>query len=596
MRPRSMQPWNLALATTRLAGLFLLVTFCISAACNSNKKAGSNSDGSLSLSPAIFDEQNEPTFAVSPDGSQMVYIAQTASAKQLFLRSTGRGASKLLAGTDGAGEPFFSPDGKSVGFFAAGKLKRVALQSGTVQEICDAPQGRGATWTDDEKIIFTPTLTTGLWEVPAAGGAPNAITELNEDRGHRWPDALPGGKGFIFTLAKGGSWDDATIVAQDSATGKRNILVEGGTFGRYTTSGHLVYAKGGTLYAAPFDISSLTLTGSPTPILEGVMEAPRAGAAQFSIARNGTLVYLAGAMEETKRNPVWVNRDGTAEVIPISPRSYIAPRLSPDGKQLAIGTEDINFKIFVYTFAAGALKELETGASSTFPVWSPDGRSLAFRSTKGGAWNLYSRIVEGPVVVDQISTSPNLQEPCAWSPDGKLLAFIELDPKTGRDIRVVDTSGVGPSRPVIQSPSDEGAAKFSPNGKWLAYTTKEASGYEVYVQPFPGPGPKHKISIAGGAEPVWSPTGKEIFFIQQNDLMAVDVVTAPQFSASAPKKLFDAKPYVRGLATRPNYDATADGKRFIMVQETPKGPSVNKMVVATNWFEELQKKAPIKKQ
>ena len=247
---------------------------------------------------------------------------------------------------------------------AEGKLKKLSLDDGTVVALCDAPGPRGASWSDGGSIVFAPVLTGGLSMVAAAGGAPKVLTELKQERGHRWPEVLPGGRQVLFTTTSGGEWDNAQIYVLEIATGQRKLLIDGGTYGRYSPSGHLIYAKGGALMAAPFDLATLRLTGPPVAVLKGIHEEPRAGVAQFGFSRNGVLVYLAGGMGQVRRTLVWVSRDGAEQPITVPPRPYLNPRLSPDGKRLAVTSEEITFELYLYEVANGSMSQFEIGRAS----------------------------------------------------------------------------------------------------------------------------------------------------------------------------------------------------------------------------------------
>ena len=543
-------------------------------------------------------EPNAPVFALSPDGSKIVFAARDGGHQQLYLRMTNRDQSTPLPGTDGAEAPFFSPDGEWAGFFAAGKLKKISLAAGNVLTICDAPAGRGGSWGDNGVIVFTPTLTSGLWQVSASGGEPKVLTELKNERGHRWPDVLPGGKAFLYTVAAGGEWDNAQIVVQDFATGQRQTVIASGTYGHYSPTGHLLYAKGNALLAVPFDLAGRKVTGPPVTVVREIVEAPRTGVAQYSFSRSGSLVYLGGGMQGAQRRLVWVGRDGSAQALDAPPRPYISPRLSPDGKKLAVSTEEVTFKIFLYDIASGSMNEF--ASSSAFAEWSRDGKRLAYRSSQMGPWNLFVKNASGAGEAEQLTRTEHLTEPGSWSPDGNLLAYTELDPVTGRDIWVMPVDGSassgsdGKPRPIVKTPADDSGGKFSPDGRWLAYSSSESGQAEVYVMPFPGSGKAQKISTQSGSEPVWSHSGRELFYRQGTRLMAVDIKTQPVFSAGGGQVLFQGQ-YERGLPGRPNYDVSPDDQRFLMIQTVEQEQPAAQIKMVLNWIDELKKKVPTEK-
>src|SRR5437868_6508129 len=270
-----------------------------------------------------------PAVAISPDGKQVALILRVGEKTQLHIRMTGAQESKPIPGTDGAVSPLFSPDGKWVAFFADGKLKKVAVDSGQIVTLCDAGTGpRGAVWTPQDTIIYTPDTGSALLQVPAAGGTPKPLTERKEERSDRWPEVLPGNKAILFTIAKGGSWDDAQIVAQRLDTGERKLIIDGGTAPHYLSTGHLVDVHGGALTAVAFDAQNLQVSGKPVPLVQGILMEARDGSSQYSISRNGTLVYIPSNVSSTDRQLVWVNRDGSVgETLKAPPRNYEHPRI-----------------------------------------------------------------------------------------------------------------------------------------------------------------------------------------------------------------------------------------------------------------------------
>jgi Tol biopolymer transport system component len=427
-----------------------------------------------------------------------------------------------------------------------------------------------------------------LWQVSASGGTPKTLTELKTERGHRWPDILPDGKAVIFTAATGGEWDNAQIVLLDLATGQRLTLIDGGTYGHYVSPGHLVYAKGGALMAVPFDVAARKVTGTPVRMIEGIVEAPRTGSAQFSISRNGTLVYLAGMPEGSGRKLVWVNRDGSTEPIPAPPRPYITPRISPDGKRLAVASEEITFSISLYDIAAKTMSPWTTGASSTFPIWTPDGSRLAFRSAAAGPWNVFWKAVDAQEQPEQLIKSDHINEPTSWSPDGRTLAFTDLDPVTGRDVWILEIEGRR-QRPMVRTMAEDAGGTFSPDGRWMAYASEESGPSEIYIIPTSGSGNKQKVSTAGGTEPVWPRSGNELFYRQGNQLMAVEVQTQPVLRVGQPFRLFEGN-YITGLLGRPNYDVTADRRRFVMIQAPDPQETVLQPNITFNWLDELERR------
>jgi serine/threonine-protein kinase len=541
---------------------------------------------------------NTPVVTLSPDGSRLVYVANQGGSTQLYVRAIDRFETTAIPGTEGAEAPFFSPDGQSVGFFAEGKLKKVSLTGGAPLILCNAPLNRGASWRPDGTIIFTPgAATSGLYEVSDAGGTAKSLTIPDRKRGqisHRWPEILPGGKALLFTIWTGGSFDSARIGVLSLETGEQRVLVEGGTYARYASSGHLVYARAGGLLAVPFNLRRLEVTGPPVSILEGVSMSPLSGAAEFSLSGDGSLAYVPGGPSVGERTLLWVDRKGGA-VRPLAapPRAYTCPRLSPDGQRLAVGIQGANPGLWLYDLARGTLTRLMSSPMTSFPIWAPDGKNVTFAfSGLGGPYNLYWMPADGSGAAQPLTTSPNMQFPGSWSPDAQVLAFSEADPTTGWHIWVLKLGDDRKPQPFLQTPSNESGATFSPDGRWLTYQSDESGRREIYVRPFPGPGGKLQISTEGGAEPVWARNGRELFYRNGDKMMSAAVETKPMFTAGKPKLLFEGH-YEAGLyPSLANYDVSPDGQRFLMIKASEQEQASTQINVVLNGFEELKRRVP----
>ncbi len=546
-----------------------------------------------------------PAVALAPDGTRLVYSARQGGVQQLYLRPLGGLEANPIPGTAGATEPFFSPDGQWVGFFADGKLKKVSVSGGEALSLGDAVDPRGASWGSQGMIIFAPTRDSLLKKVSDAGGAPQPLTRFVKDEdSHRWPEFLPGGDAVLFAaLRGGGNWNNAQIAVQRVGTGERRNLVLGGTHPRYAPSGHLVYAQGGTLMALPFDTDNLAVTGAAVPVQEGVLQSTFSGAAQYSFSATGSLVYVPGSVLATQRRLVWVNRSGAEQPLAAPARAYRGPRLSPDGREVAVAVEGQETQIWLYNLSRETLTRLTFQGSTNYnPAWTRDGKRIVFTSV--GVQGLFWQLADGSgglERLDELGGYPN-----SWSPDGQLLAFDNASSSTGWDIWVLRMgdpslrSGQAPSagsgqvrrdEPFLQTPFREGAAQFSPDGRWLAYASDESGRFEIYVQPYPGPGGKWQISTEGGAEPLWNPNGRELFYRSGNKMMAVEITTQPSFSAGKPKVLF-AGQYQSSPSPVPNanYDVSPDGQRFLMLKPGGQDQTATQINVVLNWFEELKQK------
>jgi len=538
---------------------------------------------------------DQPALAISPDGTNLVYVAVQGGTRQLFLRPLDGLDAKPMAGTEGAVAPFFSPDGQWVGFFADGKLKKVSLNGGAAVTLASAAVPGGASWSSQGTLALQAATALGLQQVSPEGGLSQSLTKLVKGEGtHRWPEFLPGGKVVLFAVtATSAAWNNAEIAVQHVGTGEHKNQAHG-TQPRYAATGHLLYAQAGTLMAAPFDARRLTLTGAAVPAIEGVMQSTLTGAAQYSISSAGTLVYLAGGVGGSQSRMVWISRKGEERLLPAAPHSYMFPRVSPDGRRVAVAIAEQDTQIWVYDVSRDLLTRLTfEGNGNNLPVWSPDGKRIAFFSNRaGGPNNIYWQASDGSGETDRLTTSDYGHAPSSFSPDGQLLSFMEISPQTSRDIWVLRLSD-RKAQPFLRTPYEEAAARFSPDGRWLAYASNESGRREIYVQPYPGPGGKWQISTEGGHEPLWNPKGGELFYRSGNKIMALDVKSG--FSAGKPRMLFEG-PYLPTNVPAPFYDVSPDGQLFLMLKPVESGTSEPTQInVVLNWFEELKKKVPTEK-
>jgi Tol biopolymer transport system component len=535
-----------------------------------------------------------PAVAISPDGKLLAYVAVQGGVQQLYLRAMDSLEAKAIPGTDGAVNPFFSPDSQSLGFFAGGKLKKVSVTGGGATTLGDAALLRGASWGSQGSIAFTPSPGGPVQQMPEAGGSAKPLTQLAKgDPSHRWPEFLPDGKAVLF--ANGDGAGDAQVAVQVTGTGERRILVPvvGSTQPRYAASGHLLYVQGSTLMAAPFDAGRQTLTGEAVPVVEGVQGNAVTGAAQYSISATGSLVYVSGGIQANQSRLVWVSRDGKEQPLAAPPHAYNRPRISPDGRKVAVAIADPEQQVWVYELARDAMTRLTfEGTANSGPVWTPDGSKIAFFSNKDGPYSIFWQKADSSGGLEKLTSSDYARFPESWSADGQLLSFVEINPTTGYDIWVLNMKD-RKAQPFLRTPFYE-VGVFSPDGRWMAYTSNESGRYEVYVQPYPGPGGKWQISTGGGMDPRWSANGRELVYRNGDKVMAVDVTTQPAFSAGKPKMLFEG-PSVPNSPTTTYYDVSADGQRFLMIKPAEQAQAATQIVVVQNWFEELKQKVSVGK-
>lgn len=482
---------------------------------------------------AVLDAGVTPALALSPSGRQLIYVAREAGAQRLYLRDLDRFEAAPLAGSEGAAAPFFSPGGDWVGFFAQGKLKKVSLAAGGEPlALCDSPYPYGASWSEDGSILFAPGFASGLRRAAAAGGAATVLTTPDGSAGevgHRWPEVLPGGRAALFTVWRRGGWQDASIDLLDLRTGRRTELIRGGSSARWSSTGHLLFARAGGsqgLAAVPFDLGRLALLGPPVAVLGGLRTDPAQGAAQFALSRDGTLVYVPGGAQGTGRAVYRLGArapsGGEARALPLPARPYRNLALSADGRRLALTVRELDrSELWVSDVDRGNLSRLTFDGDSIEPVWSPDGRWIAFAWARGGGHHeLYRAAADGSRPPEPLLPGGgNSRYPTSFSPDGRLLAFTETAAGTGADLWVLPL-GDAP-RPFLRTAFDEERGRISPDGRWLAYQSNESGSAEVYVRPFPGPGGKWQISAGGGSLPAWSAGGRRILYRRGTALMAV---------------------------------------------------------------------------
>jgi serine/threonine-protein kinase len=549
--------------------------------------------------------------ALSPDGTLLVFAGQRDSdLPQLYVRRLDQLQATPLPGTEGAASPFFSPDGRWIAFFANDRLKKIAVTGGAAVTLCDAPRGRGGSWSEDGMIIFTPGAVQGqifLMRVSSAGGTPEPVAAPGDGEvTQRWPQVLPGGKAVLYTgNTVTGGYENANLVVQELPGGPRKVVQAGGYYGRYLRSGHLVYVHSGTLFAAPFDLTRLEATGQPVPVVEGVTSNPSIGSTQFAVSDTGLLVYLPGP--GTEENPAlsWLNHSGNIAPLRSATANWSNPHVSPDGGRLAIDIDNGQTDVFVYEWARDTMTRVTFDAArDEKPVWTPDGRRIVFASSRdNNVLNLYWQHADGSGEVQRLAESPNLQTPASWHPSGKFLAFTEIRPQTLMDLMILpvegdEASGWKPGKPTVflSTPFVEVEPMFSPDGRWIAYHSAESLRNEVYVRPFPGPGGKWQISTEGGVNPAWSITRPEIVF-QTPDLRLMVA------SYSTEGEVFKAdKPRVwseRRLIGRPrqrSFDLHPDGERVaVAVASEVENVDVkqDKLVFIVNFFDELRRIAPV---
>ena len=527
------------------------------------------------------------TVTVSPDGRRLAFIATDATGKRLlWVRPLDSLAAQPLAGTDDANHPFWSPDSRFIGFFAAGKLKKIEVTGGSPSTLCNAPNGRGGDWNRDDVIIFAPDNRTGLSRVSAAGGEPSPVTTLDSSRQestHRFPRFLPDGRHFLYFARSGQPENSAIYVSSlDQPQAKRIISTD--TNVAYAPPGYLLFPREGTLMAQAFDVASLALTGAPFRVAEQVGYFRTNNEAYFSVSETGVLVYQSGGAGKTQL--VWFDRSGKQPSAPGPPGEYSFPALSPDEKRVAIGRSDAQtggFDIWLQDLARGIPSRFTFyPGSDVYPVWSPDGSRIVFGSSRDGAWSLYQKLSSGAGSEEAMLKSSDRIWPSDWSLDGRFILYTQTSPNTLGDLWLIPLFGDRQPIPFLQTKFNERNGVFSPDGKWIAYQSDDSGSYQVWVQSFPA-GSKWQVSSEGGSLPRFRRDGKELFYLAANGkLMAVEVkANTSGLEFSAPKPLFETHQTDR-------YAVTANGQRFLFskpVEESASAP----ITVILNWTAEAKR-------
>ena len=435
-----------------------------------------------------------PALALSPDSSRLVYVANRSGKRQLYLREMDQLQATPIPGTEGGSNPFFSPNGQWVGYFLGGTLKKVSLSGGLPVTLSGVPPvTRGATWGSNDQIIFTSNPNGGLSQVSAAGGTAQDLSTPDSTKGefsHRWPQILPGGKAVLFTIDTGGSFDDARIAVLSLETGEKRILVNGGTNARYSPTGHIVFARGGSLLAVPFDLEGFNVTGEPTVVIEDVMMEP-GGAVHLTVSDKGMLIYVPGGTLVPNRKLVWVNRQGEFEPLPVPAREYKEPSVSPDGQRVAVTIrEGSNYDIWISEVARGTLTRLTSHPGEDGnPIWTPDGKRVTFTSEMtGNSPTLWWRPADGSGPAEELlkRDAKKVRWPSSWSTDSQTLAFTKWDQeKGGFGIWLLEVENKGEPQPFLHTEFDASWPMLSPDSRWVSYISDESGQDEIYVQAFP---------------------------------------------------------------------------------------------------------------
>jgi DNA-binding winged helix-turn-helix (wHTH) protein/Tol biopolymer transport system component len=528
---------------------------------------------------------------LSPDGTRLVYVSQS----RLFTQLLDQTKATEMAGTGGAYAPFFSPDGQWVAFFASEKLKKVSVQGGPATVLCNAPLPNGGSWGEDGAIIAALD-NFGLSRIPSGGVAATPVTELAAGEIiHRWPQILPGGRAVLFSAYSSMTGvEGANIEVMSLGDRRRKTIQRGGAWGRYLPTGHLVYIDKGALFAVPFDPDRLEVRGTPMRVLEGVAYSTASGSAELDFSRTGRLVYRSSRSGGGLVTVQWLDGSGKTWPLLAVPGNYLSPTVSPDGNRLAMTSAG---DIWVYELRGGKMRQLTFGSGYGSPLWSGD-RFIVFRAARGMFWTR----ADGAGSPQPLTQSENRQNPWSFTDDGKRLAFVEVNAVSGADIWTVpvesDGSGLRAGKPeaFLQTSFDERTPMFSPDGRWLAYSSNESGDSRVYVQAFPDKRGEQQVSDDGGKGPAWSRNRRELYFWQfgTNQLMVASYkVRGDSFLPEKPR-VWSEKRLASFISTR-SYDLALDGKRIVALMPAD-GPEAQKsqgqLIFLQNFFDEVRRRAP----
>jgi eukaryotic-like serine/threonine-protein kinase len=552
---------------------------------------------------------------LSSDGTRLAFVATGPDEKRrAYVRSLDQLQATPLSGTENASDLFFSPDGQWLGFFAERRLKKVSVQGGASVSICDAPLDFGASWAENDTIVFSDNLRTPLSQVSSAGGKAQPLLTLDQQAQEvtqRWPQLLPGDRAVLFTSdTHNGDYEDADIVVYSITSGQRKVLQHGGFFGRYVRTGHLLFMHQGTLFAVPFDLKNLKVTGQPSPILEEIAATPFDGHAQFSVSDRGDLVYITGHGGFQAVSLYWMDRENKFTPLRSAPSVYRYPAFSPDGKRLALQIYDGKREdIWVYEWERDTLTRLTFGSGEDYdaPIWTPDGQRITYSGVDHqgvGGVDIYWKRADGSGDAQRLTETKKPKFPDSWNPDGRTLVFDQVKPGSPDSWDILTMTMEGSEKlgwkpeepkPLLSGPFSQDLAALSPDGRWLAYTSSESGSYEVYVRPFPGPGGKWQISTGGASLPKWSRIRKELFFRNQNNRIMVAAYSESGGSFRPEKPQFWSPGQFTDLGGSINdFDLHPDGKRLVVLKAPPTSevqPS-NRMTFVFDFFDELRRKAP----
>ena len=526
------------------------------------------------------------SFALSPDGRQLVFVASVENVSRLWVRPLDQTTAQPLPGTDGASYPFWSPDGRALGFFADGRLKRLDVGGGVPRVLADAPSGRGGSWSPDGSIVFAPAVSGPLLRVSASGGPVAVLYAPDRSRfvGYRWPQVLPDGRRVLFWAGGGESESPGVYLGQlDGSRIKR--VMPANSAAAYAPGAYLLIVDQGTLLARAFDVERAAL-GDPVAVAPSVAEDQQTYRGGFSVSATGVLAHRAAAA--VRRQLVWVDRRGTrlGTVGPPDENGLINPELAPDGRRVVVQRWNQGKNSLWMLDSTQSVAAPFTFTPSVQPIWSPDGSRVLFASSQNGPYDLYEKAASGAGTEQVVFSSADTKTPTDWSADGRLVLYQSLNEKTGSDLWALPLVGDRKPFPAVQTSFDERNGELAPDGRWIVYDSNQSGRFEVYVQRFPAPSGKWQISTGGGVTPRWSHDGREVFYLAPDGaLMAVRVSLTSDGQAlqpGAPARLFRMSIVPAG-GNKYQYAVSPDNQRFLMNVRTDDAIA-SPITIVQNWL------------
>jgi serine/threonine-protein kinase len=537
---------------------------------------------------------------ISRDGSAVVFVGSGMdSATMLYVKTSDIAEPRPIAGTEGASGPFFSPDGQWVGFFTDTELRKVSLRGGNPVTLAQTAARRGGLWHPDGSIYFVPTSNSPVLRMPAAGGEIVPVTVLDvgrRERTHRWPSLVPGGKAILYTSDTFESteyYDDARIEAVDLETGTRKTVLEGSSRAVATVNGYLLFARDGSLFAAPFDLDDLEVTGSPFLVVQNVVTVVSSGYVQFAISDSGTLCYVPGDKTWELFDLVWVTRGGETQATSLERGTFSQVALSPEGDRAAIvNTTEDSRDLWLLDMERQTFNRLTFDGTNSQPVWDPDGEHVIFASNRDGSYTKpYRQSADGIGAPDLLWDAPGEAYPMDITRDGRFLAValnpFTMDDNAGTEIWIVDHTGDRDPFPFFENQVNCGNASFSPDQRWLAYISMESGQARVYVRPFPAADGKWEISQNWSREPRWSPDGRRLYYRTLTGTVSVPIDTSRGFAAGRPEIFYRS---VLGPPLNMTYSVAAEGDRLLSLRPHDEDATSWTIHVILGWQKRLDQR------